>query len=160
MKSPLHFLLAAALCLAAVSPTLRAEPAAPAVTGTFKGDGKPAALAFVSARKGDLVFDKETIVLIFTEKDHSKAAKPQNKAGFGDFGSALIITIYPEGKIVGCEVAHSAHNKRPFSSVGSIQLTDFKNAGGELQGKLSTGGEQEFFKKTWDVDLTFHTKAP
>ena len=75
-------------------------------------------------------------------------------------GTRRVITIYPEGKIVGCEVAHSAHNKRPFSSVGTIQLTDFKNAGGELQGKLSTGGVSEFFKKTWEVDLTFHTKAP
>lgn len=160
MKFTLRLLLAATLCLIGQSGALHAEPAAPAVTGTFKGDGKPAALAFVSARKGDLVFDKETIVLIFSEKDHSKAAKPQNKAGFGDFGSALIITIYPEGKIVGCEIAHSAHNKRPFSSVGNIQLTDFKNEGGELKGKLATSGEQEFFKKTWSVDLTFHTKAP
>ena len=161
MKSLLHLLFAATLCfLADGSSRLHAEPATPAVTGTFTGNGKPGNLAFVSARKGERVFDKETIVLIFTEKDHAKAAKPENKAAFGDFGSALVITVDSEGKIVGCEVAHAAHDKRAFSSVGTIQLTEFKNAGGELHGKLSSGGEQEFFKKTWDVNLTFHTKAP
>ena len=161
MKSLLHLLFAATLCfLADGSSRLHAEPATPAVTATFTGNGKPGNLAFVSARKGEPVFDKETIVLIFTEKDHAKAAKPENKAAFGDFGSALVVTVDSEGKIVGCEVAHAAHDKRAFSSVGTIQLTEFKNAGGELHGKLSSGGEQEFFKKTWDVNLTFHTKAP
>ena len=160
MKFPLHFLLAAALCLTAVSPSLRAEPAAPAVAGIFNGNDKPAALAFVSARKGEPVFGKETIVIIFSEKDHSKAVKPEHKAGFGDFGSALVVTVNSEGQIVSTQVAHSAHGKGSFSSGGTLKMSDFKNADGEVQGKMSTGGVSEFFKKTWEVELTFHTKAP
>ena len=158
MKSPLHLLLSALLCFfAAMVPTLRAESA---VTGVFKGNDKPANLAFVSARKGEPVFDKETIVLIFSEKDHSNAVKPENKAGFGDFGSALVVTVNSDGQIVTCQVAHSAHGKGSFSSGGTLKLSDYKTAGGELSGKISSGGVSEFFKKTWEVDLTFHTKAP
>ena len=158
MKSPLHLLLSALLYFfAAMVPALGAEPA---VTGSFKGNDKPAKLAFVSARKGEPVFDKETIVLIFSEKDHSNAVKPENKAGFGDFGSALVVTVNSDGQIVTCQVAHSAHGKGSFSSGGTLKLSDYKTAGGELSGKISSGGVSEFFKKTWEVDLTFHTKAP
>jgi hypothetical protein len=158
MKSPLNILLPSVLCLLAfTSPQLRAEPA---VAGTFKGDGKPAKLAHVSARKGEPLADKATIVLTFTEKDHSKEAKPDIMAGFGNFGSALIITVNSDGEIVGCEVVHSAHQKSPFNSLGKIKMSDYKNAGGEVQGRISTGGQMETFKQTWEVDLTFHTKAP
>ena len=129
--------------------------------GTYNGEGKPAALAFVSAHKDAPLSDKETVMLVFTEKDHSKAKKPDVKAAFGDFGSALLITIYVDtGKIVGCDVAHSAHGQGPFSSIGSIEMKDFKNEGGILSGHITTNGKVETFKKTWEVDLTFRVKAP
>jgi hypothetical protein len=131
------------------------------VKGTFDGDGKPAALAFVSAQKGTTLADKETVMLVFTEKDHSKEKKPDMKAAFGDFGSALLITIFPDtGKIVGCDVAHSAHKQKPFSSIGSIEMTDFKNEGGILSGHIATAGKVDTFKQTWEVNLTFRVKAP
>ena len=130
------------------------------ITGVYKGNGKEAKLAFVSARKGEPFADKPTIVLVFSEKDHSKEKKPDFKAGFGDFGSALIITVQPEGKIVGCVVAHSALKKSGFSSVGNIEMSDFKLDGGKIQGKISTKGEQKTFGETWEVDLKFQTKAP
>src|SRR5262249_1988777 len=78
------------------------------VSGVFKGNGKEAKLAYVSTRKGEPFADKPTIIITFTEKDHSKVKKPDIKAGFGDFGSALIITVNNEGKIIGCVVAHAA----------------------------------------------------
>jgi hypothetical protein len=40
------------------------------VSGIFKGNDQPAKLAFVSAHKGTPVSGKETIKLVFTEKDH------------------------------------------------------------------------------------------
>jgi len=131
------------------------------VKGTFAGDGKPATLAFVSAQKSEPLSDKETVQLVFTEKDHSKAKKPDLKAAFGDFGSALLITIFPDtGKIVGCQVAHAAHGQMPFNSIGSIEIKDFKNEDGVLSGHITTNGKVETFKKTWEVDLTFRVKTP
>src|SRR5947209_10567325 len=101
-----RFLAITALVLAA-GPALAADPP---VSGKFTGDGTEAKLAFVTASKGEPFADKATIRLVFTEKDHSKDAKAYIKAGFGDYGSALIITVHPDGKIIGCEVAHTAHN--------------------------------------------------
>jgi hypothetical protein len=137
-----------------------AAAADPPVSGKFTGDGKEAKLAFVSAHKGEPLADKPTIQLVFTEKDHSKDAKPRIKAGFGDYGSALIITVYADGKIVGCEVAHTAHKMPGFSSLGSIAMSDFKMADAKISGKIKTEGEVETFKQKWQVDITFETKAP
>jgi len=158
MRSLSLFLFPAVLGLMFVmAPELRAEPA---VSGTFKGDGKEAKLAHCTSRKGEPTAGKATTVLVFTEKDHSKDAQAEIKAGFGEFGSALIVTVDSDGEIVGCEVAHTAHKKSPFSSTGKVRMSDYKNAGGEVMGKLSTGGEVETFKQKWQVELTFHTKAP
>src|SRR5262245_41428946 len=59
----------------------------PTVTGIFKGNGKDAKLAYVSAHWREPFGDKPSIVLVFTEKDHSKDKKPDFNAGFGKFGS-------------------------------------------------------------------------
>lgn len=143
----------------AFCPQLRGADAE--VKGSFTGAGKAAKLAFVSAHKGTTLADKETVMLVFTEKDHSKEKRPDMKASFGDFGSALIITIYPDtGKIVGCEVAHEAHAKKPFSSLGLIEMSEFKNESGQLSGKIATAGKVETFKQTWEVDLTFRVNWP
>ncbi|MGI8602134.1 MAG: hypothetical protein ACR2OZ_03945 [Verrucomicrobiales bacterium] len=143
----------------AISPRLFA--AEPAVSGVFTGDGKAAKMAFLSARKGEPFSDKETIVLIFSEKDHSKDKRPDFKAAFCEFGSALIITVLTEdGSIIGCQVAHTAHKQKPFNSIGKITMSDFKIADGQVQGKLSTDGKVETFEQTWAVDLKFRTKAP
>ena len=150
--------VAGVLFLAAFGSLTRA--ADPPVSGTFTGDGKEAKLMFVSAHKGEPLSDKPTVRLVFTEKDHSKDPRPYIKAGFGHFGSALIITIHPDGKIVGCEVAHTAHEKSGFSSLGSIAMSDFKSADGMLSGKIKTDGEVETFKQKWKVDIRFEVKAP
>ena len=100
-------------------------------------------------------------MLVFTEKDHSNEKRPDMGASFGKYGSALIITIYPDdGKIVGCEVAHEAHQKKPFSSLGSLEIADYKNEGGTLSGKIATASPMETFKQKWEVNLTFKVKAP
>jgi hypothetical protein len=130
------------------------------VSGVFRGNGKEAKLAFVSARKGDKLSDKPTIKLIFTEKDHAKDKRADFKAMFGDFGSALIITIFEDGKIVGCEVVHKAHEKAGFSSLGSINMTDFKMKDGKLTGTIKTDGEVKTFGETWKVNIKFQAKAP
>lgn len=157
MKFTLLTALPFALCLLGMMSPLNAEPG---ITGDLIGDGKPAKLAFVSAQKGDKFSGKDTVKVIFTEKDHSKSKRPDWDAGFGKFGSALVLTIDTEGTIIGCEVAHSAHKKAPFSSVGRIKTSDFKWADGVVKAKVSTGGESEFFGQTWSVELTFEAKVP
>ena len=81
-----------------------ADEKEPPVSGLFKGNGKEAKLAFVTALKGEPSLDKPTTVLVFTEKDHSKEKNPKIFASFGRFGSALIITVNQEGDIIGCQV--------------------------------------------------------
>lgn len=150
---------AALLAILGIGLPLVAADEAP-VSGVFKGDGKDAKLAFISTMKGEPLGDKPTIVIVMTEKDHSKEAKPQIKAGFGHFGSALILTVFHDGKIVGCEVAHAAHKKGAFSSLGSINMSDFKLGDGKIQGAVKTDGEQKTFGQTWEVNLKFQAKAP
>ncbi len=61
----------------------------PSVTGVFKGNGKEAKVAYVSAHWREPFNDEPSIVLVFTEKDHSKDKKPDFNAAFSKFGSAL-----------------------------------------------------------------------
>jgi len=130
------------------------------VSGVFKGNDQTAKLAFVSAHKGSPLAGRETIKLVFTEKDHSKDDRPDLKALFGDYGSALVVGIQPEGKIVTCDIAHKAHKQKPISSPASVKMSEFKNERGQISGKLATDGKQEAFGQTWEVNLIFKTKAP
>ena len=97
---------------------------------------------------------------MFTEKDHSKDEQAALKALFGDYGSALVIGIQPDGKVVTCDILHEARKQKPTSSPSSVKMTDFKNEGGQISGRLVTEGKQEAFEQTWEVNLVFKTKAP
>jgi hypothetical protein len=130
------------------------------VSGIFKGNDQPAKLAFVSARKGTPLRGQETIKLVFAEKDHSKDEQADLKALFGDYGSALVIGIQLDGKVVTCDVLHEAHKQKPISSPTSVKMSEFKNENGQLSGKLTSDGKAEAFGETWEVNLTFKTKAP
>jgi hypothetical protein len=130
------------------------------VSGVFKGNDQPAKLAFVSARKGTAIAGKDTIKLVFTERDHARGDQPDLKALFGDYGSALIIGIQPDGNVVTCDIAHEALKQKPISSPSSVKMSDFKNDGGQISGRLATDGKQEAFGQTWEVNLSFKTKAP
>src|SRR5437660_1452966 len=127
----------------------------PSVTGVFKGNGKDAKLAHVSAHWREPFSDKPSMVLVFTEKDHSKDQKPDFDAGFGKFGSALIISLHEDGDIFGCQVVHTAHAKQGFSSIGQIKTNNFEFADGKVQGELTTDGQAEVFGETWEVNLKF-----
>jgi hypothetical protein len=127
----------------------------PSVTGVFKGNGKDAKIAHVSAHWREPFGDKPSIALVFTEKDHSKVKKPDFDAAFGKFGSALIISLHEDGNIFGCQVVHSAHEKKGFSSIGQIRTNNFQYADGQVQGELTTDGQDEVFGETWEVNLKF-----
>ena len=127
----------------------------PSVTGIFKGNGRDAKLAYVSAHWREPFSDKPSMVLVFTEKDHSKDKKPDFNAGFGKFGSALIVSLHEDGNIFGCEVVHSALKHQNFSSIGTIKTNDFEYADGQVKGELTTDGQAEVFGETWGVDVKF-----
>jgi len=127
----------------------------PTVTGVFKGNGKDAKLAYVSAHWREPFNDKPSMDLVFTEKDHSKDQKPDFNASFGKFGSALIISVHDDGEIFGCQVVHSAHQKQGFSSIGSIHMNDFTFENGKVQGELTTDGQVDTFGETWEVKTKF-----
>jgi len=127
----------------------------PTVTGMFKGNGKEAKLACVSAHWREPFDGKPSIALVFTEKDHSKDKKPDFHAGFGEFGNALIISVHEDGGIFGCQVVHRAHSKKGFSSIGQIRTDNFKFEEGKVEGGLMTDGQLEFFGDTWEVNLKF-----
>ena len=138
----------------------RVSAAESEVTGVFKGNDQPATLGFVSAHKGTPVAGKETIKLVFTEKDHARDEKADLKALFGKYGSALVIGIQLDGKVVTCDIAHEALKQKPISSPSSVKMSEFKNGGGQISGKLMTNGKDEAFGQTWEVNLIFETKAP
>jgi hypothetical protein len=138
-----------------VKPPGPAANISPSVSGIFKGNGKDAKIAYVSARWGEPFDGKPGIILVFTEKDHSKAKKPDFDASFGKFGSALVISLHEDGSIYSCQVVHSAHKKQGFSSVGKIETSDFSFADGKVEGEITTNGELEFFGDTWEVKLKF-----
>ncbi len=149
-------LVVAVLALAIGAPATAAGDGK--VTGRFLGNGQAAKLAHVSASKGQPSDGKQNIMLVFTEQDHSSNDKPDISASFGKFGSALIVTVDANGDIVGCEVTHLGHKKQGFSSIGKMQMKDFKATGAALHGRLTTGGPVETFGEKWEVDLTFDAK--
>ena len=141
-------------------PTVKKKPGPaanvkPSVTGVFKGNGKDAKLAHVSAHWREPFNNQPGMVLVFTEKDHSKDKKPDFNAAFGKFGSALIISLHEDGSIFGCQVVHTAHQKQGFTSIGQIRTNDFQFADGQVQGGLTTDGQDEVFGETWEVNLKF-----
>jgi hypothetical protein len=127
----------------------------PTVTGLFKGNGKEAQLEYVSARWGEPFSGKPGIVLVFSEKDHSKDKRPDWNVAFGKFGSGLVISLHEDGAIYGCQVAHSAHKHPGFSSLGNIETSDFTFADGKVEGEITTNGQRETFGDTWEVKIKF-----
>jgi len=153
-----HFDVALLRAGESLPPSKKPGPAAnvkPTVTGVFKGNGKDAKLGFVSAHWREPFGDKPSIVLVFTEKDHSKDKKPDFNAGFGKFGSALIVSLHEDGDIFGCEVAHNALKHQNFSSIGKINTNDFEYADGQVKGELTTDGAADVFGETWEVNVKF-----
>jgi hypothetical protein len=141
-------------------PTVKKKPGPaanvkPSVTGVFKGNGKDAKLAHVSAHWREPFNNQPGMVLVFTEKDHSKDKKPDFNAAFGKFGSALVISLHEDGGIFGCQVVHTAHQKQGFTSIGQIKTNNFQFADGQVQGELTTDGPDEVFGETWEVNLKF-----
>lgn len=148
------YLLFVIAILFAYSPILIAEQP---VSGTFKGNGKEAKLSYAVARPGEPFSGEETVMVVLTEKDPGDNDKPDFDAMFGKLGSALILTFQRSGDLIGCEVAHTAHEKMPFSSIGNMKVSDFSIDRDKLKAKVNTGGQVETYGQTWEVELSIDT---
>jgi len=132
------------------------------LSGVFTANGKPAKLTQVTAHKGEPFDNKPVIELVFTAMDQKGDPKAAFNAAFHKFGDAIIAKILPDGSVAGAELAHSGW-RRPdmvVSVSGNIKIVDFSLTAGEISGRLTTGGMQEFFDDKYEVDLTFKTKLP
>lgn len=130
------------------------------VSGKFLGNGKDGNIQHLMVLTAEPFSDKPAIKLIFTEKVATGSKKPDWDASFRKFGSALVISAHQNGDVFGYEVAHSSHQKSPFSSVGRISIKDMKVTEANVSGVLTTNGEGDFFGQTWDVELTFLAPLP
>ncbi|MBM4004452.1 MAG: hypothetical protein FJ295_14420 [Planctomycetes bacterium] len=74
-------------------------------------------------------------------EDSPPSKEPDFNASFGQFGNALVISCFEDGRIFGCQVVHDAHGDRQgFSSVGAIRIHDFEYEDGQLTGTIKTEG--------------------
>lgn len=144
----------------APAPAKLDPPVKPTVSGKFDGNGKPARVKFVWVEEHEPFNDQDAVTLIFTEKDPAASKKPAFDAAFGKLGSALTLNVHRDGGIFGCQVAHSAHIKQGFTSLGQIHMVEFDVAGGNVKGQVSTGKVLDTFGEKWEVDLKFAAPLP
>lgn len=135
-------------------------PVKPSVAGKFVGNAKNAAIKFVTVEEHEEFSGKPAVTLIFTEKDPAGVRKVSFDASFGKLGSALVLNVHHDGGIFGCQVSHSAHSKKGFTSLGQIHMVEFEIVGGNVRGQVSTGKELDTFGEKWEVDLTFAAPLP
>jgi hypothetical protein len=126
------------------------------VSGTYVINGKPVQLKYARFIKGEPFDDKETTVVILSEKDATKSKSPENDTMFGKLGGGLVLTITSDGQLIGTQVVK---DKVQFSASGNIKLTDYKAEGGTVTGKIATDGQQTFFETTWQIEVSFSAAA-
>jgi hypothetical protein len=156
--NPFHIATIAAICL--IGGAAAQTPVKPTVSGKFTGNGKPAAIKFITVEEHEQFSGKDAITLIFTERDPAASKKPSFDALFGKLGSALTLNVHYDGGIFGCQVSHAAHTKSGFSSIGQIKMIEFEIAGGNVTGHVSTGAVLDTFGEKWEVDLKFAAPLP
>lgn len=133
-----------------------------ALSGTFKGNGKPASLTQVVAYKGNPESDQPIIELVFTAKNQGNDPKAAFNALFNKYGDALVVKIFPDGKVYSADLVH-ANLQSPSGSItllGILSIENFSTANGELSGRLTSAGPRNARDQKFDIDLTFRTKAP
>jgi hypothetical protein len=137
-------------------------PGAASLSGAFTANGKAAALTQVSAAVGDPESGQPITLLVFTEKDQAGDSKAGFNALFNKYGDAIVAKLHPDGSVYSVDLIHSALQSPSGSATvfGVFTTRDYKNAGGEVSGELTSGGTVDVQGQKVDVDLIFHTKAP
>ena len=77
-------------------------------------------------------------------------------------GDALVVKVMADGKVLSADLVHSSLQS-PSGSItvfDALTTTDYKIAGGEISGHLTSEGPSDVRGQKWEVDLVFRTKAP
>lgn len=145
--------IAAALLMAS------AASAQNTLSGSYEVAGKKAALTQVAAYKGDPESGKPITVLVFSAKPQ-KGAKPASDALFGEFGDAIVVKVFDDGKVYSADILHAAFDlpNNTMTTFSGVTIKDFKKADGQISGELVTTGDARGQK--WAADVTFKAKAP
>lgn len=130
------------------------------LSGSYEVAGKKATLMQVSAVKGKPESGKPVTVLVFTAKSQGKAADPATDALFGEFGDAIVVKLFDDGKVYSADLVHAAFDlpNNTATIFGGATIKDFKKADGKISGELVSTGDARGQK--WTVDLVFTAKAP
>lgn len=142
------------------SPLSAQGPITPRVEGTFLGDGEGGNIQFLLVQNREPFDGQTAIQLIFTEKDPTGVKDPAFEARFKRLGSALVLSVFRDGTIFGCEVAHTAFSNASFSAIGEIEMSKFSVTDNRISGHVTTGGELDAFDQRWSVELTFTAPLP
>jgi hypothetical protein len=134
--------------------------AAGKASGRYVGNGKEAKLAFVTAVPHEDWDGQKAYTLILSERDASRAEKPDFDAMFGELGDALVISVTQGGDIFSVQVCHQALEKAGFSTSGTVQAEGFQITGNRLSARFFTTEEQEFFGDRWSLDLKVEVDLP
>ena len=130
--------------------------------GVFTVNGKPAALTQVTASKGEPESGKPVTVLVFTTKSQGGDPKAAFNALFDKYGNAIVAKVFADGKVYSVDLVHTSLDSPngTLQVFGVLTIEDFSMAGGDISGRLTSGGVHEARNDKWDVDITFKTKAP
>jgi hypothetical protein len=160
-KAPATTALANAAAPAGAATKVAPAGSGPSLTGTYSVDGKPAALTQVTAHKGDPRDGQPVTDIVFSEKDQGGDAQAAEDALEGNFGDAIVAKVASDGSLIGVDIRHTAlHSPISVSISGILTMSDYRLAGGEVSGRLTSGGPVDVFDQKLGVDLAFHTKAP
>jgi hypothetical protein len=143
----------AVLVLLSISTILFAADT-PQVTGKYLGNNKEAKLVYGLALPIDPWQGEPAYQIVLTEKDPSKADKPEFDALFRKLGHALLMKVTKSGKIIGSEICHQDLERSGVSQVGVLNVEKFKIEGNTISGRFFTKGPAEIFDETWECDLT------
>ena len=81
-----------------------------------------------------------------TEKNHAASKTPARDAEFGEFGSAVTITMTkPAGAVSEVQLANAGFPQNPVTLTGVVKGVDVKFPGDRVEGRFTSGGGKSMY---------------
>lgn len=151
----------AAAAAPAAAPADPQPPSGPPVSGAYTVGGESAQLTDATAHADDPFNGEPVTAILLTTRPQDGGATALTTLT-GNYGDAIIVRVLADGRAIGEDFIHHGLDKTGghLSGSGIITLTDYRNAGGQISGRLSSNGPTDEFGQSLNVDLTFHAKSP